>query len=293
MYVRLTALAIALAASPAWANTSLPTDETFSSAYDLESGTVDPSYTPQLSAAYNTGDPVAISSSTHSVFAQTAQGSNRVYLQQTGALSSSVLAATSDSTWYDRATITGGIGVGTARFSIHINGTVDVGAFPGAAGYVLSVSSLHPFEGSSVAASWSLLASPYNDISYANGFSQTLTPGVGQAIDVTLSGTFDFTYGEVFYVLGSLHSIAADLSFLLSSCSPNCLPNSSLEGSGATTLDFSNSARLVSIVLPEGATASFASGATYNVTAVPEPAEWAMLLAGLGLISWRARCRSA
>lgn len=65
-----------------------------------------------------------------------------------------------------------------------------------------------------------------------------------------------------------------------------------IDGTGATTLDFSNSANLINIALPEGASASFASGTAYNVTAVPEPGEWMMLLAGLGLIGWRARHRA-
>ncbi|ODU02847.1 MAG: hypothetical protein ABS89_05330 [Thiobacillus sp. SCN 63-1177] len=64
------------------------------------------------------------------------------------------------------------------------------------------------------------------------------------------------------------------------------------DGTGATILDFSHSANLVNIALPEGATASFASGNVYNVTAVPEPDAWLMLLAGLGLIGWRARRRA-
>jgi len=65
-----------------------------------------------------------------------------------------------------------------------------------------------------------------------------------------------------------------------------------VDGTGATILDFSNSANLVNIALPEGATASFASGNTYNVTTVPEPDAWLMLLAGLGLVGWRARRRA-
>jgi hypothetical protein len=65
------------------------------------------------------------------------------------------------------------------------------------------------------------------------------------------------------------------------------------DGTGATTLDFSNSANLINIALPEGATASFASGTAYNVTAVPEPGEWLMLLAGLGLVGWRTRRKAS
>lgn len=128
------------------------------------------------------------------------------------------------------------------------------------------------------------------------GFPQPdliLTPGVGQNVDVTLHGTLNFTYGEAFYLIGGLNASVANLeSFCTFGVDGTCtsLP---VDGSGATTLDFSNSASLVSIGIPVGATASFASGAAYNVTAVPEPGEWAMLLAGLALVGWRARRRSA
>ena len=51
-------------------------------------------------------------------------------------------------------------------------------------------------------------------------------------------------------------------------------------------------AHLVGIVLPEGANLSSAAGAAYNVTAVPEPGEWVLMLAGLGLVGWRVRRRA-
>lgn len=84
-----------------------------------------------------------------------------------------------------------------------------------------------------------------------------------------------------------------DLGAFQSFCSfdVECPSNPPIDGTGATTLDFSNSANLVGIALPDGATASFASGHAYNVTAVPEPGEWLMLLAGLGLVGWRVRRR--
>lgn len=128
------------------------------------------------------------------------------------------------------------------------------------------------------------------------GFPQPdliLTPGAGQNVDVTLQGTLTFTYGEAFYLIGGLGASVANLEpFCTIEVDGTCtsLP---VDGSGATTLDFSNSASLVSIGIPLGATAGFASGAAYNVTAVPEPGEWAMLLAGLALVGWRARRRSA
>jgi hypothetical protein len=122
-------------------------------------------------------------------------------------------------------------------------------------------------------------------------YNLVLTPGAGQSINVTLHGTLSFTYGEAFYLIGGLGmSLAGGLdSFCQFNIDGSCT-SPSIDGTGATTLDFSNS---VDIALPAGATASFASGTTYNVTAVPEPGEWLMLLAGLGLVGWRARRKAA
>lgn len=122
-----------------------------------------------------------------------------------------------------------------------------------------------------------------------------LTPGAGQSVDVTLHGTLTFTYGEAFYLISGLGvNIFGDGldSFCTFDIDGTCATPVK-DGTGTTTLDFSNSANLVSIGLPEGASASFASGAAYNVTAVPEPGEWAMLLAGLALVGWRARRKAA
>jgi len=120
-------------------------------------------------------------------------------------------------------------------------------------------------------------------------YDLVLTPGAGQNINITLHGTLNFTYGEAFYLIGGLGTSIANLaSFCTFNVDGTCT-SPPIDGTGATTLDFSNSANLVNIALPEGATASFASGTTYNVTAVPEPGEWLMLLAGLGLVGWRVR----
>lgn len=118
-----------------------------------------------------------------------------------------------------------------------------------------------------------------------------LTPGSGQAINITLQGTLTFTYGESFYLMSGLGVTVFGEgleSFCTFDISGTCT-RPPKDGSGTTTLDFSNSANLINIALPEGATAGFASGASYNVTAVPEPGEWLMLLAGLGLVGWRTR----
>lgn len=164
--------------------------------------------------------------------------------------------------------------------------------------------------------SYSIGASPYNDTSILFGsvtpplqdpsgipalesptqlinVDQVFAPGAGQSVNVTLTGTFDFTYGKAFYLIGGMGATVVDGlgTFCAFDISGTCT-TPSVDGTGATTLDFANSANLVSIVLPQGATASFASGETYNVTAVPEPAEYLMLLAGLGLVGWRVRRRS-
>jgi hypothetical protein len=126
-------------------------------------------------------------------------------------------------------------------------------------------------------------------------YDLVLTPGAGQNIDITLHGTLTFTYGESFYLIGGLGATVFGEgleSFCTFDISGTCTPPTK-DGAGATTLDFSNSANLINIALPEGASASFASGTAYNVTAVPEPGEWMLLLAGLGLIAWRTRRRSA
>jgi len=154
-------------------------------------------------------------------------------------------------------------------------------------------------------------ASPYNDTSIlfpvtgeqmagipaAAGLAipdLMLTPGVAQRIDIALHGTLDFTYGEAFYLIAGL-GVSVFGDGLESSCitiGPACTAPEK-DGTGATNVDFANGATLVSIVLPSGAAANFASGAHHPVTAVPEPREWAMLLAGLGLVGWRARRRPA
>jgi hypothetical protein len=127
-------------------------------------------------------------------------------------------------------------------------------------------------------------------------YDLVLAPGGGQSVNITLHGTLTFTYDEAFYLIGGLGvNVFGDglESFCAFPTIGDTCTAPTKEGTGATTLDFSNSANLINIALPEGANASFASGATYNVTTVPEPGEWLMLLAGLGLVGWRARRKPA
>lgn len=258
----------------------------------------------------------------YTVTARTNQGSNHLYAQAStiplGSFGVGGLSA-----WYDRATITGGVGTGTAQFTVQLNGVVDVGSIVGLTSYSLTASSLHPslidYEAPASTPFTPVLqhvmfASPYNDTaalaglfapsidgstppdeSVLFGASLILKPGSGQVINTTLTGTFNFNYGEAFYLTSVFNADLINTSLFTPFCpfSNECPAPLMVDGTGATTLDFSNSANLVGIVLPEGATASFASGNDYNVTAVPEPGEWLMMLAGLGLVAWRARRRNA
>lgn len=133
------------------------------------------------------------------------------------------------------------------------------------------------------------------------GFSEIeidliVTPGAEHLVNVTLTGTLDFIYGEAFYLIGALGTniMNAGLGTLCNfdiGGEPCVLTPK--DGNGATTLDFLDSALLTEIALPEGATFASASGAAYRVTTVPEPGESAMLLTGLGLVAWRARRKRA
>lgn len=359
MNIRLTALAAALIActTPAWAATSnvdvygvlnvnvSPAYATYSAASDIGTNFFDPNstYTPLVDVTSMSGATAQINGTGYTASASTTLASNHAYAS-VSSTPDNVLAAGSFSGWYDQVTITGGAGTGTAQFTVHLTGTVDVGAFGGSAAFGLGTSSLHPSElvsndssfniSSSYSwpmdavtpiASYLLGVSPYNDTSILFPVSATapvgsipaiadpnyslggetgmgfptpdliLTPGVGQSVDITLNGTLNFTYGEAFYLIGGLgatvfgNGLDSFCTFIIDgTCT---IP--AKDGTGATTLDFSNSANLVSIGLPEGATFASASGAAYNVTAVPEPGEWAMLLAGLGLVIWRTRHKSA
>jgi hypothetical protein len=355
------AAVLAGCAPTAWANTavvdvygitnletSLPSHATVSIAADISTSffTSDPTYIPLLDVSSTSGIAAQISGSGYTASANTTFGSNHAYASAS-AFPSTALGASGFSGWYDQVTINGGVGTGTAQFTVQLNGTADVGAFAGGLAYTLGTSSVHPSQLTSNLPTFNVLssplswpmdavnpiatyllgASPFNDTSvlFSNtptssltdgipsledpgmtlggdvgmvfpAYDLVLTPGTEQNVSVTLQGTLNFTYGESFYLISGmgasvmgdgLESFCAFPTAIGDTCNPLVK-----DGTGATTLDFSNSANLVNIALPQGATASFASGETYNVTSVPEPAEWLMLLAGLGLVGWRTRRHS-
>lgn len=343
MQIRLCAISAALiACSNSAGAVTLPTHETYSAAADIGSNffTFDPLYTPLTNILTTPGVPVSIAGNNYTASASTALGSNRTYVQA-GSFPYGVFGAAGFSGWYDQVKITGGTGTGTARFTVRLNGTVDVGAIAGEMGYVLGTSNIPPSQLASGLTSFNLLSkvqawpldavtpitsyllgvSPYTDASIlfgaqdlprnvgipsipdpnyqlggtsvATAYDLVLAPGAGQAINLALHGTISFTYGEAFYLMSGMSALLADgldpyCAFTISdACTPPLK-----DGTGSTTLDFSNSANLINITLPNGATANFASGASYNVTTVPEPGEWLMLLTGLVLVSWAARRRA-
>lgn len=291
----------------------------------------DPLSTPLSSISTTPGVPASIAGSHYAASANTTFGNNHAYAQAS-TFSASVLGAASFSGWYDQVTITGGTGTGTAQFTVQLNGTVDVGAIAGVVSYGLFASSLHPSllqsnmqvntlspttpwyaysDAVTPVINFTIGASPYDNTAtlfttnpYAGVgipslsppqlyVDQILTPGLSQDVNITLHGTLNFTYGETFYLMGGLGSLLAEGldPFCAFSLDSTCIP-APKDGVGATTLDFANSANLVNISLPQGALASFASGTAYNVTPVPEPSEWLMLLTGLGLVGWAARRRA-
>ncbi|MGV8989965.1 MAG: PEP-CTERM sorting domain-containing protein [Thiobacillus sp.] len=338
-------------------NVDQPTSGTYSAAAEVAASFFTGNdYLTQSSYSTAPGSTASITGSSspfpvstpYAASASTTFGSNHAYAQGS-TLPLGSFGVGSFSGWYDQVTINGGVGTGTASFTVQLNGIVDVGALPGGLTYALGSSSVHPSQLSSSLLSFNVLssplawpmdavnpiathwiaASPYNDPAvllgppiveppsgivgipalpysgnslgsdFGMGFpvpDLVLIPGMGQSINITLTGTLDFTYGEAFYLIGGMGASVLNGQALAPFCTfdiggETCaMPPA--DGTGATTLDFSNSANLVSIVLPQGASVNFASGEAYNVTAVPEPSEWLMLLAGLGLVGWRARRRS-
>lgn len=57
------------------------------------------------------------------------------------------------------------------------------------------------------------------------------------------------------------------------------------------SVDFYGTARLERFVVSPGQSLSFASGTAYNVTVVPEPGTWALMLAGRAGVAWLAARR--
>lgn len=304
----------------------LPTHDVFSQAGAVDLDTPLASTIVEYQETFVSGNTVAISNSGYNASAGATLSSNHAYASYNGSVPRDFVIGGSN--WFDQVTITGGTGAGTATVTAKVNGTATVGAVGGHFSYQLGTRTTHPYTiDSSITGVVFLLPSPYQDpfsispvaehsieflpfsnpipTSLACGdissaipddlcsgaplYNQTLGAGIHD-ISLTLTGTINFTYGEAFYLVGSMGAATGEG---LASFTVFGAPAPEPDGTGATTLDFLHSALLTEIVLPEGAAFASASGAAYRVTAVPEPGEWAMLLAGLGFVAWRARHKRA
>ena len=357
MLIRCTGAALALGVAFAAQAEDLPGFEVRSTAsfeqYPANYYGADPSQAEsQSDQSAGSGQTAAVLGDGYVATARTQPGRNQAFVRYDRDGQQSITRA--GSSWYERMTISGGTGTGTATFNVRLRGVVDSGRDQGGLGFTLSATSAQPAEPDVIgfAGAWqldpaqttkliryTLATSPYNDTSriagsygsempsqqafpqsneirgipsisdsgggtFPNGPGMTyepvppdtiLAPGAGQIVDLVLTGTFSFTYGEAFYLVGDLSAFIGDglQSFTFFGASDQSASSSEPDTDIPTMLDFGNGAFLSSILLPDGAVASFASGTPYNVATapVPEPGEWALLLAGLGLVGWRARQR--
>lgn len=167
------------------------------------------------------------------------------------------------SVWSDAFTATGGSGAGSANVSITIDG-----AFGGSAyamgGYALLKSSetISPMD---LYTYWSSGLPSGVEVVMWGADDSVSSPG---PVHVVMTGTVNFEYDTPFH-LTSIFGVAA---------------------TGIGSADFSNTATF-GITLNGPGELNPMSGNTYMAAAVPEAHEWALMLAGLGLVGMQARRR--
>lgn len=207
----------------------------------------------------------------YSASAQTHYGTN----QATSGTTSNVLAY-AGSLWWDQYTIGGGTtGSGSASFTAALDGSLASTGLAGAGvGYALVISSSLP---SSYNIDFSTLTAS-NTTTWLNtqlsafeastgatvlaSYADGVNLGGSKLISQAFSGNFGFTYDTPFYIGAVLLTGA---------------------GGNSGTADFFNTATF-GIGLNGGDSLTMASS-------VPEPGEWIMLLAGLGLMGLRLKGR--
>ncbi len=195
------------------------------------------------------------------------------------------------SSWEELYQIGGGTGTGQFTGAVHIDGTLS-GA--GATASARMYWSLQTFSGSLVAAvsaSYDGAADSWSKSVFADG-SWTTTSGSGAlAISEDVSGSYSFTYNSPLY-------LASELSTWVS---------------GNTDADFANTVSFTGMSLPADSLVYIFSGSkpqsyglkfagsgagticdtlactTGNVGNVPEPASYALLLSGIGVVAWVLR----
>lgn len=248
------------------------------------------------------GDQLDFTTSFASSYAYTDYGTNRaaVYARSLG--DETVSTAQATSFWSDELTFSGVIPGEVVVLRFHLDGSwndasVDfqLGVFDPTLPYLPQEQGApfsdygHPIEMAAVAsATFNTEQMLGLAISSDVGIVQTTIPS-GTMEDGAISWDFELHLRPedgVTYTLASVLGLTA--SILDVPVDP--LTDPTPFGSSAEA-DFDSTAALLEIVLPAGVTVTSASGAAYNVTAVPEADTWAMLLAGLGFVGWTARWR--
>lgn len=214
--------------------------------------------------------PVAVSAARYAASAHSDYGVN-----QASSSTKPGASAYAGSLWWDQYTISGGVGTGSAGYSAALAGNMSSAASAAAGvGYVLMVSSVMP---SVVGLDFSSLVVG-NTLSWLDGQLGALSAGstvLGSYVDGVFygpdkafaqayTGTFEFTYDSPFYISALL-----------------------VTGAGGSSGRASTSGTAVFNLAPDfGDVVTVAS-------AVPEPGQSALLLAGIGLVAWRVRRHAA
>ena len=195
--------------------------------------------------------------STHSYAdASTSYGVNRAKIfSDGGTIENPYDQGRAVSYWGDMITIIGGTGTGQVTFGEHVHGTLGPNTF---GGIDMGIDYL--------------------------GFGIDPEVGVGGQVyqwnnpvvyDQQIGFNYTFTYGTPFLLWGKIDLMNVN------------------NWNSAFNADFSNTAILDTVILPDGATLISQSGTTYPVqlNAVPEPEPYGMMLAGIGLMGFIIRRR--
>lgn len=173
-------------------------------------------------------------------------------------------SANASANWSDWFVISGGSGLGTAKFESVLNGTLNA-AKNGSASYSLNIA----YSTGAFCNYW------YNTCGEAEQdqslFSQnsSLSGKAKSTLSQNIEGEFTFEYDKAFQLTASLNTNSAN----------------------GGMADFNLASLGSSLVLPARSQMLSASG--LYVQAVPEAETWAMMLAGLGLVGFAVRRRVA
>lgn len=201
------------------------------------------------------------------------------------------------SLWFDRITVTGGVGSGTLAFTARLDGRFDIRGTPTSEGRV------------GTGGAWlnylTTTAWPPDLLNGRNAFDQGLAfpcavgdadcdhdpaifnsvgsigaeVGSSTAIDQPHTFNVDFEYGVPFYLIGVLETNAVTFG-----------------ADAVVESDFMNTARFTAVIAPPGSAVFVGSGeygAYVLANPVPEPGIWMLMSLGMGgMVAWRRRTRT-